>query len=57
MSEDASVDNDQVNDNGDITEKQNGPEPTPTQSCPTVETQLEELRPLLDARLQENDIW
>ena len=57
MSEVANIDEDQVNDNGDITEKQNGSEPTPTPSCPNVETQLEEIRPLLDARLQENDIW
>ena len=28
-----------------------------TALCPDVKTQLEEVHPLLDARLQENDIW
>ena len=33
------------------------PKDTYTQDSPNVTTQLEECRPLLDARLQEYDIW
>ena len=53
--EERSSDNDQTpngEDEGDIKDDQK-----PQEGRPDVKTQLDELRPLLDARLQENGTW
>ena len=55
--EERSSDNDQTpngDDKGDIKDDQKPQEGSPS---PDVKTQLDEVRPLLDARLQENDTW